>query len=906
MASTHSSRRRRRLWHFANAAFDEASWALRVDGRIVALEGKPLEVLHELLLRAGEVVTKDEILDAVWPGVIVVEGSLATAISKLRKALGGASDAIIATVPRVGYRFVAPVVVESIDTPLAPRFAFAPGDGVPGRKLWLLDRPLGGTGSEDVWRARQAKTGEVRVFKFADAPDRLRSLKREAALSRLLTAGMGRAAPIPALHEWNFDAAPFFLEYVWGGEDLLAWAEAAGGLPAIAPDLRLSIAAMIARALASVHGMGILHKDLKPANILIDAGEDGPTVRLVDFGSGRLMDDAVLASYHITDPGSLDTDLGKDEPRSGTLAYRAPELEGEAMPTAKSDIYALGLILYQLVAGDFSATLAPGWEARVADPLLRDDIARAAAGTPGERLASAEELADRLDRLPERRAAAAREAERSAHLAEQQQREERRAARRPWVRAAFASLTVGLLTTSALALYAWQQRDKAVAARELAETSYAFIAEDVLGSPDPAKSSADETVIDAIKRASRQIDQRFAGAPHVAARLHLAVARAFHQRSDFDTARAEYARADALFDKAGEAAGDDAAVGRLGRIHMEATSGQPERLEAAGKLLAEERQRLGARGEAGRVGFALASAEGAYGYMADIEAAERAFRRAAAIGAAAGSGIPPGQLLKARSSLALTLMRLGRAAEAEPVARAIVADSTRIRGGDHPDTLVTRQHWLNSLSMTGRHDEALAASAPLLAAMQKRFGPDHRFTLGLHSTRFESYAALGRYDAAAREAERVWKGAAAQAGPASHQALVGQVDYASALCQTARKGEALGIASDALATVRSAFGADYPLTHVIRYFTAECMIANRRFADAGALLRGLDRNAVAQLIGNPDVGAAVDLAEAEIAFGQGDRAGAKRLVTKAAATLAKGQDRAAQRRVAHLTAALGG
>src|SRR3546814_4440937 len=74
MSGTHSSRRRRRLWHFANADFDEASWALRVDGRAVALEGKPLEVLHELLLRAGEVVTKDEILDAVWPGLTVVEG----------------------------------------------------------------------------------------------------------------------------------------------------------------------------------------------------------------------------------------------------------------------------------------------------------------------------------------------------------------------------------------------------------------------------------------------------------------------------------------------------------------------------------------------------------------------------------------------------------------------------------------------------------------------------------------------------------------------------------------------------------------------------------------------------------------------------------------------------------------
>ena len=903
MSRTHSSRRRRRLWHFANADFDEASWTLRIDGAAVALEGKPLEVLHELLLRAGEVVTKDEILDAVWPGVTVVEGSLTTAISKLRKALGGAADTIIATVPRVGYRLVSPVTVDSIDTPLAPRFAFAPGDSVPGRRLWLLDRPLGDTGSEDVWRARQAKTGEMRVFKFADAPDRLRSLKREAALSRLLFAGLGKAAPIAALHEWNFDTAPFFLEYASGGDGLLAWAKAAGGLSAIALDDRLSVAAMIAEALARVHGMGVLHKDLKPANILIDQTDDTPIVRLVDFGSGRLFDDTVLAAYQITDPGSLDADLGKDEPRSGTLAYRAPELIGDALPTAKSDIYALGLILYQLVIGDFAATLAPGWEAHVADTLLRDDIARAAAGTPAERFASAEELADRLRRLAERRADAAAKAQRSALLAEQQKLEDRRATRRPWVRAAFASLSLGLLTASALAIYAWHQRNEAVASRELAETGYTFIAEDILGSPDPAKSNADETVIDAIKRASQQIDERFAGAPRVAARLHLAVARAFHQRSDFDTARAEYARADALFEKAGESASDDAVIGRLGRVHMESTSGQPGRLEAAGKLLAKERLSLGARGEAGRVGFALASAEGAHGYMADIEAAERAFRRAVTIGEAVSDDVPPGQLLKARSSLALTLMRLGRAEEAEPIARAIVRDSTRIRGAGHPDTLVTRQHWLSSLSMTGRHDEAVNASAPLLAAMQKRFGANHRFTLALHSTRFESLSALGRHDAAAREAEQVWKGAAALAGPQSHQALVGQIDYASALCQTSQRPRAMAIASDALSAARAAFGPDYPLTHVVRYFAAECLIANRSFADAQTLFDGLDRQAIAELTGNPEIGAVIDLALAEAALGRGDKAEARRLLSIAAPTLKNTKDASTKARARDLGAA---
>ncbi len=374
MTQSSSSRRRRRLWKFAGAEFDEASWTLRVDGRAVTLEGKPLEVLHELLLRAGEVVTKDEIFDAVWPGVTVVEGSLTTAISKLRKALGETHEQIVETVPRVGYKLAATVAIESVESPLAPRFAFAAGDAVPGRRQWRLVEALGDSGAEDVWLARHDKTGETRVFKFADAPDRLRSLKREAALTRLLFAGLGKSAPLPALLEWNFDASPFFLEYSYGGRDLTAWAAERGGLAEIAVETRIAVAAMIARAVARMHDLGVLHKDLKPANILIATEDGGATIRLADFGSGRLLDDSVLASFQITDPGSLDPDLARDEPRSGTLAYRAPELTGDAMPTAKSDIYALGMILYQLVAGDFSASLAPGWEGRIAGrpPKKRD------------------------------------------------------------------------------------------------------------------------------------------------------------------------------------------------------------------------------------------------------------------------------------------------------------------------------------------------------------------------------------------------------------------------------------------------------------------------------------------------------------------------------------------------------
>lgn len=905
MAPNSGSRRRRRRWLFAGAEFDEASWTLRVGGAPVALEGKPLEVLHELLLRAGEVVTKDEILDAVWPGVMVVEGSLPTAISKLRKALGERENNIIETVPRVGYRLTASVRIESVDTPLAPRFTFVAGDYVPGRRQWQLVRALGDTGAQDVWLAAHEKTGETRVFKFADAPDRLRALKREATLSRVVFAGLGDRAPLPALLEWNFETSPFYLEYAYGGDDLVVWANAAGGLATIALEQRLSVAAQLARALATIHQLGVLHKDLKPANVLIAQSVKGFVIRLADFGSGRLVDDGLLDDFNITNPGLLDAGEGIGEPRSGTLAYRAPELMGDAAPTAKSDIFALGLILFQLVVGDFGKSLAPGWEALVADPLLVSDIRQAADGDPEKRIPSADLLADRIEQLEQRRADAAVAAHDAAEMAARQQAEARRQQRQPWIRAAVGSLVIGLLASVAFGAYAWSQRNRAVAAQELADTSYAFVAEDILGSADPARANtADETVADAMKRASMSIERRYQDQPGVAARLHLALARAFYGRADFDTARAELARGEALFGMAGEADSDDAVLGRLTLVHMNSVSGQPERLEEAGRSLEAERLSLGSRSTQGKVGFAFAQAEGAYGYMSDLSLAEGAFRRAIAIATRDPAAATPTQLLKAKSSLVLVLMRLGKPEIAEPMAQAVIAQSERVRGADHPDTLVTRQHRLNALSMLGRHESVVSESQPLLALMEQRLGAAHRFTLALRSTRFESFAALGQYEQAAREAEYVWQGASAQAGPQSHQALVGQTDYAAALCQTGKRVKGVALASDALRSARLTFGEDYPLTHAIRYFAAECLIANRDHTAAGLLLTGLDRQKIADLTGNPDIGGMVDLAMSEVALEQGDRNRATTSLRAAQAAFGQPKDPAIQKRFADLQSRL--
>ena len=115
-----ANRQNRRRWTFGTCVFDEFNWTLVVDGRRVPVEAKPLELLRELLMSAGDVVSKDDLLDRIWPDVTVVEASLPTAVGKLRRALGddrGAASKIIETVPGIGYRLSRPVNVEEVAAP---------------------------------------------------------------------------------------------------------------------------------------------------------------------------------------------------------------------------------------------------------------------------------------------------------------------------------------------------------------------------------------------------------------------------------------------------------------------------------------------------------------------------------------------------------------------------------------------------------------------------------------------------------------------------------------------------------------------------------------------------------------------------------------------------------------------
>jgi eukaryotic-like serine/threonine-protein kinase len=150
--------------------------------------------------------------------------------------------------------------------------------------------------------------------------------------------------------------------------------------------LRLQMFVHIVQAVVIAHNAGVLHKDLKPANVLVSAStEDQVQIKLVDFGSASLLEPARLKELGITNMGLTQTgDLS--HPLTGTLMYMAPEVFCGQPPTAASDVYALGVMFYQFVIGDFRKPLSPGWEGGVQDPLLRDDIAQSVCGDPAQRL----------------------------------------------------------------------------------------------------------------------------------------------------------------------------------------------------------------------------------------------------------------------------------------------------------------------------------------------------------------------------------------------------------------------------------------------------------------------------------------------------------------------------------------
>ena len=887
-----------RVWRFADCEFDELRRELRAHGRPVDLEAKPLEILLQLLLHAGEVVTKEELLESVWPDVMVVDGSLATAVSKLRKAMGGEEQSPVITVPRVGYRLGVPVYCKTVAAAAGPELGFQSGVFVPGREQWQLLKSLERSGSSEVWIAENPKTREHRVFKFAADGVRLKGLKREITVSRFLRESLGERPEFIRILEWNFETAPFFLESEYAGPNLAEWAEGQGGIGHVPAALRLQLLIDIAKAIAAAHSIGVLHKDIKPANILVVPAKAsaGWQIRIADFGSASLFDPSRLQALGITNLGFTQT-ASTDASLTGTLMYLAPEVLAGQSPSASADVYAMGVLLYQLVIGDFRKPLAPGWEAEVPDPILREDIAAAAAGDPAKRLSSAAELADRLETMEQRRVRRneLESAQLRAATAERKLAEAR--ARRPWVVLALVALAAGLATSFTMYRQAAQERDHAAKQTAIADSINQFLSNDLLGRSNPFLSGrSSESLIDAIEQASPAIDRQFTNEPLIAARLHQTIARALDNRTNYPAARQEYDRAATLFNQTEGELSQDGIVVQLQRVTLEARSYEKDSLTLAKSIL-EKQEDLIKRLPHPRSDLPvwLASARG----MIDLidnnaKGAAKNFGDAVA----AADVLPmfdESARLTFKQRLAFSYIRLGDGAKAEQLFRQLIAAFTRVAGPDSPNVLRVRLNLAQAYMIQNKHREAVQESNAIYPQFVSRLGPDHELTMQLLTTRAQSEGSLGIWNDAIRDDMAIYNLAVKKQGSMSFFAVATLSDGSLAMCRSGRYAEGEPNARKAYESSTKAFGAKAGLTGGTASTLAACLIGLNRLDEASRLLDQIDIPAVTQLAGDPDWGAGVTILRAEIAYRRHDYLQARKLADEVTPVFTRDNAEAYQR-----------
>lgn len=741
-------------WSFGNAEFDEARWQLRVAGQDVELEHKPLEVLQYLLRHAGEAVTKDELLASVWTGRIVVEAVLTNAVGKLRRALADEAQDIIATLPKVGYRLAAPVARKAVEfLPDASRLEA--GDTVPRRPNWKLESALARTDGSEVWLARHAKTREIRVFKFSLAGKGLGGLKREVTVARLLREALGERDDFIRVLDWDFEQAPYFIESEYGGQSLDRW-PVDGDIAAVPRERRLALFVQAAEAVGAAHGVGVLHKDLKPANLLVHGEGDDARIRVADFGSSRLFESGVLDELGITRLGLTQTQAISSD--SGTPLYLAPEVVAGQSASIKSDVYALGVTLYQLLVGDFRRPLAPGWESDIDDQLLRQDIADAANGDPGKRLDSAAALAERIRNLSSRREKRALELAVQARIEEGEKRLAKVRARRPWMVAAGLLLIAGMAGSLFYAKQAGEAERRALAETARAEASLkaqtalnAFLSDDVIGAASPDRNGGKQpTVLEALDKAEAGLAKRFTSDPGSGGTMRLALGHAYKAMAQIEKAQAQYAQAIPLLDKS--FGSDDARSydAMLSRGYMLIELGK---FDEATKALALVAARLAAQSHVPALARYRQIHTSAYlqERRADWKAATEEYRALVEFTERHRPELGQDVVLKSQQEYGNALLATGQAELAVAIIGKSLAGLEKSKGQDDSKTVQARQNFVQALMQVGKMSEAFDQMRLLEASLLKTLGPETPQLANINTLRAIALVAQDRFDEAASE-----------------------------------------------------------------------------------------------------------------------------------------------------------
>ncbi|HET9796448.1 MAG TPA: serine/threonine-protein kinase [Gemmatimonadaceae bacterium] len=506
------------------------------------------------------------------------------------------------------------------------------------------------------------------------------------------------------------------LEYV-DGEPLDRYCDA----HAATIEQRLVLFASVARATQYAHGNLVVHRDLKPSNIFVTTGG---VVKLLDFGLAKLLDPGSAGA-------SLTTQAGH---RWMTPQYAAPEqVRGEPVTTL-TDVYQLGVVLYELLTGRLPFADHAGSTHELGKAVLHDDppppslvrpalrgdldaiVMQALQKEPARRYQSAASLVDDLQRHLDGRPVLARRLTAPYRVYK-------------FVRRHRVGVAIALFTAIALAGAA--VRERSLRSRAESEARKAMAVEDYLvrvfdvADPyaPPDRRGQDVTARAILDRGAAALDTGLAGQPEVRTELRRVIARVYANLGMYDRAAPMLQRA----------------LAQRKALHGDRHVAVAQALDELGEVLtkqddyahAEPLLREGLALRRALLGEADSATATSEQHLATLfqdqsryDAAEPLFRQALASRRSLFGADDP-RVARSINDLALLLVNKGSFDAAEPLYREALAIEQRRLGPDHPETAATMQNLAQLQDLRGEIAESETLYRRALAAKRKALGEAH-------------------------------------------------------------------------------------------------------------------------------------------------------------------------------------
>ena len=703
---------------------------------------------------------------------------------------------------------------------------------------YRIVRLLGEGGMGAVYEAEQdqpRRSVALKVIKAAWAsPEMLRRFEQESqALGRLQHPGIAQIYEAGSA-DAGFGVQPFFAMELIHGKPLVEYANK----HKLNTRQRLELMIQVCDAVHHAHQRGIIHRDLKPGNILVD--ETGQP-KILDFGLARATDSDAHATRQ-TDMGQL----------LGTLAYMSPEqvlADPYALDT-RSDVYALGVILYELLAGKMPYTLSRHLHEamrtiQVTDPVplstvsrvYRGDIetivAKALEKDKERRYASAAGLAGDIRRYLNDEPIVARPASTSYQL---QKFARRNKALVVGIAAVFAVLVLGVLASTWEAVQARRAEKKAQEQSAIAQAVNNFLQNDLLAQAsayNQSKPDPNITVRTVLDRAAQNIQGKFDKQPEVEAAIRDTIGQTYQELGQYPEARRQLER-ELEVERQVMGAENPKTLRTMSRIGRTATfqANFPEAESLLSQTLQAQRRVLGP--EHPDTLQSMNNLATVYVKLGKYPQAEALYRQVMESRRRVLGPEHP-DTLASMSGLANDYRLQGKYAEAEALNSQLLEIERRVLGAEHPSTLATMNNLANDYNLHGNYAQAEVLDSQVLEIRRRVLGPEHPDTLTSMSNLGNDYTPQGKYAQAEALNGQILEIERRVLGPEHPDTVESITNLANDYNLEGKYREASTLYSQSVEIERRVLGAEHPDTLVSESNLAEVYYSQGKYAEAEAL-----------------------------------------------------------------------